>query len=155
MRCSRSSDMRRERALSFDAFDARAVYFESLIRVLFLVEGGPIRTVLRWQLYATAAMALTAAFAAGRHGALSALLGGVINVNASAIFGWVAKQSGKRTAGEILRALFRAEASKVALIVLQLWLVLTTYKQVVPAAFFGTFVLTVALFSMALFVRER
>lgn len=52
-------------------------------------------------------------------------------------------------------ALFRAEAGKVGLIVIQLWLVLAYYKQVVMAAFFGTFFLTVILFSMAIFVRNR
>ena len=51
--------------------------------------------------------------------------------------------------------LFRAEAAKVALIVAQLWVVLVSYKQIVPAAFFGTFVLTVIFFSMAFFVRDR
>lgn len=52
-------------------------------------------------------------------------------------------------------ALFRAEAGKVALIVVQLWLVLAYYKQVVMAAFFATFFLTLILFSMAILVRNR
>jgi F0F1-type ATP synthase assembly protein I len=49
----------------------------------------------------------------------------------------------------------RAEASKVALIVLQLWLVLTTYKEVVPLFFFATFVITVLLTRMAFLVRDN
>ena len=49
----------------------------------------------------------------------------------------------------------RAEAAKVALIVVQLWLVLALYKQIVMAVFFGTFVLTVIFFTMAIFVRSR
>jgi ATP synthase protein I len=91
----------------------------------------------------------------GRHGALSALLGGLINVTAGAVFGWVATRSRKRTAGAALVALMRAEAGKVALIVVQLWLVLVQYKQLVLAPFFGTFILTVIFFSMAFFVRDR
>jgi ATP synthase protein I len=91
----------------------------------------------------------------GRHGALSALLGGLINVTAGAVFGLVATRSRKRTAGEALIALMRAEAGKVAVIVLQLWLVLANYKQLVLAPFFGTFILTVIFFSMAFFVRDR
>ena len=98
---------------------------------------------------------LIAGFWLGRHGALSALLGGLINLTAGAVFGWVATRSNKRTAGEALLALMRAEAGKVALIVVQLWLVLALYKQVVLAPFFGTFILTVICFSMAFFVRDR
>ena len=118
-------------------------------------EGKPIRTVLRWQVYATATSMLIAGLWVGLHGASSALLGGLINVVAGAVFGWVARRSRKRTAGEALTAFMRAEAVKVALIVLQLWMVLALYKQLVPAPFFGTFILTVIFFSMAIFVRER
>ena len=119
------------------------------------IEGKPLRTVLRWQVYATAASMLIAGLWFGRHGALSALLGGLINVTAGAVFGLVATRSRKRTVGEALIALMRAEAGKVALIVLQLWLVLVNYKQLVLAPFFGTFILTVIFFSMAFFVRDR
>lgn len=120
-------------------------------------EGKPLRTVLRWQLYATAASMFIAGIWVGPHGVLSALLGGLINVTAGTVFGWVAARSRrtKATPGEAMVALMRAEAAKVALIVIQLWIVLVTYKQMVAGAFFGTFVLTVIFFSMAFFVRER
>ena len=118
-------------------------------------EGKPIRTVLRWQLYATAASMSIAAFSVGFHGAASALLGGLVNVVAGAVFGWVATRSSGKTAGEAMLAVFRAEALKVVLIVTQLWLVLAYYEEIVLAAFFGTFVLTVIVFSMAIFVRNR
>ena len=124
-------------------------------RVALLIEGKPIRTVLKWQLYATAASMLIAGFWWGLHGAISALLGGLVNVAAGATFGLVATHSRKRTVGEALIAMMRAEAGKVALIVVQLWLVLTYYKPLLPGPFFGTFVLTVIFFSMAIFVRER
>jgi ATP synthase protein I len=91
----------------------------------------------------------------GRSGAQSALLGGLINVTAGAVFGWLAARGGKRTAAEALIALMRAEAGKVALIIVQLWLVLMLYKDLVLAPFFGTFILTVVLFSMAFFVQDR
>ena len=120
-----------------------------------LIEGKPVRTVLRWQLYATAALMLTAGFWWGPHGALSALLGGLINLTAGTVFGLVATHSRKRTVGEAMTALMRAEAGKVALVVVQLWLVLAYYKQLMLAPFFGTFILTVIVFSMAIFVRER
>ena len=118
-------------------------------------EGKPIRTVLRWQLYATAASMSIAALVMGFHGASSALLGGLVNVVAGAVSGWVATHSIGRTAGQALLAVFRAEALRVALIVVQLGLVLAYYEEIVLAAFFGTFVLTVIVFSMAIFVRNR
>jgi ATP synthase protein I len=123
--------------------------------VPLFIEGKPLRTVLRWQVYATATSMLIAGLWFGRHGALSALLGGLINVTAGAVFGLVATRSRKRTVGEALIALMRAEAGKVVLIVLQLWLVLVNYKQLVLAPFFCTFILTVIFFSMAFFVRDR
>ena len=57
----------------------------------------PIRTVLRWQVIATAAVAGIAGIVAGGHGAVSAVLGGLVNVAAGVIYalaawdgGWVA-----------------------------------------------------------------
>jgi ATP synthase protein I len=116
---------------------------------------GPIQAALWRMVYATAAAALIAWVWQGHHGAISALLGGIINIVAGAVFAWVAARSHGRTAGEILRAAIRAEVSKVALVVCLLWLVLVHYRQVVPAAFFGTFVLTVVIFSMAIAVRGK
>ena len=120
-----------------------------------LIEGKAVRTVLRWQLYATAASMIPAGLWLGLHGAISALLGGLVNLAAGTLFGIIATHSRKRTAGEALIAMMRAEAAKVLLIVVQLWLVLTQYKSVALVPFFGTFVLTVIFFSMAIFVRER
>ena len=117
--------------------------------------GKPVRTVLRWQLYAAVVSALIAAFWQGSHGAYSALLGGVINIVAGAASAWLALRGESRTAGAALYALVRAEAVKVVLIVAQLWLVLALYTQVVPGAFFGTFVLTVILSTMGFIVRDR
>ena len=57
-------------------------------------------------------------------------------------------------AGTSLKAMFRAEAGKVLVILGGLWLTLATYTDVVLAAFFATFVLTVVVFSLAIFVRE-
>jgi F0F1-type ATP synthase assembly protein I len=47
-----------------------------------------------------------------------------------------------------------AEAVKVVLAVLLLWLVLANYEQAVVAALIGSFVATMLIFAMAFFVRE-
>lgn len=119
------------------------------------IESKPIRTVLRWQLYATIGAALVAALCQGWRGALAAALGGGINLAAGAVFGCFASRAAPTGVAETLAALFRAEASKVVVIVALLWLVLAVYKQVALAAFFGTFFLTAVLFSAAIFVRDR
>ena len=114
----------------------------------------PIRNVLKWQAVATAAIAVIGGVWAGVHGALSAVLGGVVNMSACVVFAVVVAVSRPATAGGTVAAMFRAEAAKILVIVLQLWLVLTSYKDIVLAAFFAAFVVTVLLFRMALIVRD-
>lgn len=115
---------------------------------------GPIRTVLRWQLIATVALALVAGAVAGAEGALSAALGGAVSIVAVSVSAWVAAKGRARSAGEVLIGALMAESVKIGLIVLLLWLVLATYEGVVMGAFFGSFFATVLIFGVAFFVRE-
>ena len=85
---------------------------------------------------------------------LSAVLGGVVNLSACVVYAFVLGLGKPASAGATVVALFRAEASKVLVIVLQLWLVLATYRDIVLPAFLATFVITVFLFGMALLVRD-
>lgn len=119
-----------------------------------LSRGKPIRTALRWQLAATAASITLAGLVWGRHGAFSALAGGLVNVTAGAVFGWIAVPRGRETPKGAMVALLRAEAVRIALIVAQLWIVLAAYERLLALPFFATFALTVILFSLALFVRD-
>jgi ATP synthase protein I len=115
----------------------------------------PIRTILRWQVMATAALTLLAWFMAGVHGALSAALGGAVSILSGLGSAVVASMGKAESAGGILLAVLRAEAVKLGLIVILIWLVLATYQNVVAAAFLGSFVATVLIFSMAFFVRDH
>ena len=114
----------------------------------------PIRIVLKWQLIVTAALALVAAFLWGRDGALSAALGGAVNVFAGWVYGWRASRGEARTAGEALQTMLRAEAIKVLLIIAGLWIALSGYKDMVHVAFFATFVITVLVFAAAIAVPD-
>jgi len=114
----------------------------------------PIRIVLRWQLIATAALTLAFGFLWGFHGALSAALGGAVNLVAGCAYAFMASRSKAGSAGEALRAIFRAEALKILLILVQLPAVLSNYRDVVHVAFFTSFVITVAVFAAAIAVRE-
>jgi len=114
-----------------------------------------LRTVFRWQLLATAVLAALSALAAGRHGAVSAALGGLVSFVAGLGFAAVASASRKDSVGLAMLAALRAEAVKIVLIVALLWVVLSVYKSVVIVAFIGTFTVTVIVFSLALFVPEK
>ena len=114
----------------------------------------PIRTVLRWQLMATAVLTLAGGILAGVDGALSAALGGAVSLCAGWISAVVASKGKAQSAAEVLIGALMAEGVKIGLIVLLLWLVLATYDSVVAPAFFGSFIATVLIFGMAFFVRD-
>ena len=115
----------------------------------------PIRAVLKWQIVATATIAAAGAIVAGAQGAVSAVAGGLVSIVAGLGSALVAAQSSGKSAGGILVGALRAEAVKLTLIVVLLWLVLATYHEIVPLAFFGSFIATIVLFSMAFFVRDN
>jgi ATP synthase protein I len=115
----------------------------------------PIRTVLKWQIVATATIATAGAIAGGAHAAASAAAGGLVSIIAGLGSAVVAARSGGTSAGGILVGALSAEGVKLALIVVLLWLVLATYDAIVPLAFFGSFVATMLVFSMAFFVRNE
>jgi len=115
----------------------------------------PIRTVLRWQLIATIVLAAVAAVAAGPDGALSAALGGLISIGAGLVSATVVTLGKGESAGGVLLGALRAEGIKIGLMVVLLWLVLATYRNVVALALVGPFALTALLFTMAFVVREH
>jgi ATP synthase protein I len=114
----------------------------------------PFRAVLAWQAAATLVIAGVGGLWVGVHGALSAVLGGVVNVSAGVVYAFVLAIAPGKTAGATVLALFRAEGAKILVIIGQLWLVLATYKEVVVPAFLAAFIVTVLLFRVSLFVRD-
>jgi len=114
----------------------------------------PIRTVLVWQLAATAVMTLGAAALADLNTALSSIAGGAVSITAGLASAVVASLSNARSAGGVLAAALRAQAVKLGVALLLLWLVLANYAEVAVGVFVGAFVVTMLIFSMAFFVRE-
>ena len=114
----------------------------------------PVLTVLRWQLAATAALVVVSALVAGMHGAVSALTGGLISITAGLASALVAAMGDAKSAGGVVMAALRAEAVKIGLAVLLLWLVLVNYDAAVAGALIATFVVTLLIFAMAFFVRD-
>ena len=115
----------------------------------------PIRKVLVWQIAVTMAIAVGAAFLAGGQGAASAVAGGTIGLIAGVVSALVASGKAARSAGGILVVALKAEAVKLGLALILLWLVLTNYDDAVSGALLVSFVATMLVFSMALFVRDE
>jgi ATP synthase protein I len=115
----------------------------------------PIRIVLGWQVIVTAILTLAFGFSWGAHAALSAALGGAVNVVAGCGYAFMVARGTSSSVGEALRAIFRAEAVKIVLILVLLPIVLTNYKEIVHVAFFTSFVITVAVFAAAIAVRDK
>jgi ATP synthase protein I len=113
----------------------------------------PIRTVLLWQLAATVAMAAVGGVLAGSAGALSGAAGGMISIGAGLAAAWVAARNVKSAEGVLIGAL-TAEAVKIGLAALLLWLVLANYADAVVGIVLASFIVTMLIFGMAFFVRD-
>lgn len=121
---------------------------------MILAQSKAVRAVLRWQVVATGVMTLVLGLLAGVHGAISAILGGMVGICAGLAFSVVVSLSNTGSLAGTLVTAFRAEAVKVTIAVVLLWLVFAVYKQVVAIAFVGSFAISILLFGMAFFVRE-
>lgn len=122
--------------------------------MMLRIQSKPIRTVMVWQAIVTALTAVVAGLLAGIHGAASAALGGTVSVIAGLAFAMVMQSNNMQSADGTIIAALRAEATKIGLAVILLWLVLALYKDVVLIVFIGSFIVSILVFSMAFFVRE-
>jgi len=121
---------------------------------MILVQSRAIRTVLRWQIVATGVMTLVLGLLTSVHGAVSAMLGGLVSICAGISFSIVVSLSKSNSLAGTLITAFRAEAAKLFVSVVLLWLVFATYKDVVAIGFIGSFAISILIFGMAFFVRE-
>ncbi|MCB1934895.1 MAG: ATP synthase subunit I [Nitrosomonas sp.] len=114
----------------------------------------PLQIVLRWQLLCTIMVSIAVVLLMDLESALSALLGGMVSVVSSAAFAVIVSRHQGYTAGGTIRTALRAEAVKILLTVLLLWLVFKLYENVNALVFIGTFIVTVILNSLALLVSD-
>ena len=78
-----------------------------------------------------------------------------MNITAGIVFAMLVGVGRATTATATLRTMLRAEAAKITLIVLQLGLVLSGYRDVVPGAFFAAFIATLLVSQAAILIRDR
>jgi ATP synthase protein I len=119
------------------------------------IKSKPIRTVLVWQLIATAALTLLSGWLEGGHGAVSAALGGAVGLVAGLGFAVMVQRGRDKSAGGTLVTALQAELVKIGLSVFLLWMVLKNYEGVIAPACVGSFILSILIFSMAFFVRDN
>ena len=118
------------------------------------IQSKPIKIVLLWQIAVTSLLAVFAGWLSGTHGAVSAALGGLVSIAAGLAFALIMQSSSMQSATGTVVSALRAEAVKIGLAVILLWLVLAVYKDVVLIVFIGSFILSLLVFSMAFFVRD-
>jgi F0F1-type ATP synthase assembly protein I len=78
----------------------------------------------------------------------------MVNVCAGVVYAMLVWLGRSQTAAGTIRTGLRAEAAKITVIVLQLWLVLTSYPDIVPGAFIAAFVCTVLVAQAAILIRD-
>lgn len=116
------------------------------------IRNEPLRRIMLWQLLATGLMAIACGWFVGMHGAISALLGGLVSVAASLVYSLLVDRHKGYTAGEVVKTALKAEAIKILVMIILLFGVFLLYKEVVPIVFIGVFIVAAIIFSMALFV---
>lgn len=109
---------------------------------------------MTWQAAAALVVAFIALSFAGWRGGVSALLGGLVNVVAAAAYVVFARAGSTDSPGAAVRTMLRAEAGKVMVIVVLLWLGLTAYRDIETLAFFSAFVVTVIASQTAILGRK-
>jgi ATP synthase protein I len=110
--------------------------------------GRAFRRTMAWQVAVSTLLAVIAGLVVGRHGVLSAMLGGGIGTFGVLAFALVSgRPSGD--SHNAVRVALRAEAAKVLVIVVLLWLAFVAYRDMVVLAFLGAFVVSVLLSGLA------
>jgi ATP synthase protein I len=109
-------------------------------------------SMLRWQLVATGVVALVALLIFGVHAGISAVAGGLSVVVAAFVASKIAQRSNKE-ASAILINMLKAEAIKILLVVILLFITFKVYKQLVPMALIAGLA-AAALFSGAAMAKQ-
>lgn len=96
-----------------------------------------VNQAARWQVIATALVTLALLAFADIHAAVSALMGGSAVIAGCYAGAAVAGNSGNTNPGALLLTLLKAEAVKIAVIVLLLLVIYKYYEELVPLALVG------------------
>lgn len=109
-----------------------------------------IRILLGFQAGALVAFAALGWLWAGGHGAVSGALGAAINLIANLVYALMGGIVRPVSAAGALLVLMRAEAFKIGLILVQLFLVVKLYRELVVGPFITAFIASALMFAIAL-----
>lgn len=115
------------------------------------------KQMAKWQVLATAVVALIAYYFAGLAGALSAVAGGGSAVAGGFAGSCIAKRSEhNKEAGALLVGLLKAEAVKILVVILLLWLTFKTFAgSIVPMALISGLAAAALLSGAAIFALNE
>jgi ATP synthase protein I len=113
--------------------------------------GRAFRVTMIWQVTVTVMLALLTGLAAGNEGFLSAVFGGGVGVMGVLVFALISGRPAT-SSGDAVRIALRAEAAKVVVIIVLLWLAFVAYRDMVVLAFLGAFTVSVLLSGLVLAV---
>lgn len=122
---------------------------------MFQIKNRPLGIVLLWQLVFACVVAVVCGLLSGINGAFSGFFGVLVSVVAGGAYAVLVSRHSGYSAGDVLRTALRAEAVKIFLIVMLLWIVFAAYKDLKPVIFIGSFAAAVLISSMAVFVSEK
>ncbi len=111
--------------------------------------------MLKAQLLLTLIVVIVFGFLSDFHSVMSAMLGGMVSLVSSLAFSVIISQHEGYTASGAIRTAIKAEIVKICLIVILLWIVLKNYESINVLIFIGTFILTILVHSMALFISDN
>ena len=109
-----------------------------------------IRILLCWQAAGVVLFAVLGGVWAGLAGAVSGALGASINLVANFVYALMGGIVRPASAVGALVVIMRAEAFKIALILLQLFLAVRLYRELVVGPFVVAFIATALMFAIAL-----
>jgi ATP synthase protein I len=116
--------------------------------------GRAFRVTMMWQVTVTVVLAVLAGMATGSEGFLSAVFGGGIGLVGVLVFALISGRPAT-SSGDAVRIALRAEAAKVVVIVVLLWLAFVAYRDMVVLAFLGAFTVSVLLSGLVLAVSDN
>ena len=119
------------------------------------IKNRPLNIVLKAQLLLTLIVVIVFGFLSDFHSVMSAMLGGMVSLVSSLAFSVIISQHEGYTASGAIRTAINAEIVKICLIVILLWIVLKNYESINVLIFIGTFILTILVHSMALFISDN
>ncbi|MCC6161307.1 MAG: ATP synthase subunit I [Nitrosomonas sp.] len=122
---------------------------------MFLIKNRPLKIVTLWQIYFALMVVIGSSLYWGIEAAISGFLGVAVSVVAGVAYAAMLSRHKGYSASGVLRTALRAEAVKLLVIIVSLWLVFVMYKGLQPVIFIGSFIVAVLISSMAVFVPEK